>query len=98
MKDTIVTCDNCRKKWDDEYSHHGDAEFPFTIKRTLGDRTLFFNMVGEYDISVAEVHLCSVKCVAEFLEKKLKKDVDVVYLSSVHPFIMRFIRKELIYA
>jgi len=33
-----------------------------------------------------------------FLENKLKKDVDVVYLSSVHPFIMRFIREELVYA
>lgn len=33
-----------------------------------------------------------------FLEKSLKKKVDVVYFDAVHPFIMRFISKELVYA
>lgn len=33
-----------------------------------------------------------------FLEENLKKDVDVIYADSVHPFIMRFIHEELIYA
>ena len=33
-----------------------------------------------------------------FLEKNLKKDVDVIYIDSVHPFIMRSISEELIYA
>ena len=33
-----------------------------------------------------------------FLKEKLNKEVDVVYFDSVHPFIMRSIREELIYA
>jgi len=33
-----------------------------------------------------------------FLEKKLNKRVEIVYIDSVHPFLMRFISKELIYA
>lgn len=33
-----------------------------------------------------------------FLEKNLEKDVDVIYIDSVHPFIMRSISEELIYA
>lgn len=33
-----------------------------------------------------------------FLEQNFKKDVDVVYIDSVHPFIMRSISEELIYA
>jgi len=33
-----------------------------------------------------------------FLEENLKKKVDVIYIDSVHPFIMRFIDEELIYA
>jgi len=33
-----------------------------------------------------------------FLEKNLKKEVDVVYYDSVHPFLMQFIEEDLIYA
>ena len=33
-----------------------------------------------------------------FLEKNLKKKVDVVYFDAVHPFIMQFIKEELVYA
>jgi len=33
-----------------------------------------------------------------FLEDNLGKKVDVVYFDAVHPFIMRFIREELVYA
>ncbi|MFC1842170.1 nucleotidyltransferase family protein [Candidatus Dependentiae bacterium] len=33
-----------------------------------------------------------------FLEKNLKKDVDVVYTDAMHPFIMRFVKEEIIYA
>ena len=33
-----------------------------------------------------------------FLQESLGKDVDVIYIDSVHPFIMRFINEELIYA
>jgi len=33
-----------------------------------------------------------------FLEENLKREVDVIYFDSVHPFIMRFIKEELIYA
>lgn len=33
-----------------------------------------------------------------FLEKNLKKEVDVVYCDSVHPFLMQFIEEDLIYA
>ena len=33
-----------------------------------------------------------------FLEKALKKNVDVAFFDAIHPFIMRFVKKELIYA
>lgn len=33
-----------------------------------------------------------------FLEKNFNKDVDVIYSDSVHPFIMSFIKEEMIYA
>lgn len=33
-----------------------------------------------------------------FLEKSLKRKVDVVYYDSVHPFLMQFIEKDIIYA
>ena len=33
-----------------------------------------------------------------FLEEHLKKEIDVVYYDSVHPFLMQFIEEELIYA
>ena len=33
-----------------------------------------------------------------FLENNLKKEVDVVYYDSVHPFLMQFIEKDLVYA
>ena len=34
----------------------------------------------------------------EYLEKNLKKTVDICYFDSIRPFIMRFVEKELIYA
>ncbi len=34
----------------------------------------------------------------EFLEKEFKKKVDILYSDSVRRFVMRFIKKELIYA
>jgi len=33
-----------------------------------------------------------------FLEKNLKRKVDVVYFDAVHPFIMRFMSEEIVYA
>lgn len=33
-----------------------------------------------------------------FLENNLKKEVDLVYYDSVHPFLMQFIEKDLVYA
>lgn len=33
-----------------------------------------------------------------FLEDHLKKEVDVVYYDSVHPFLMQFIEKDIVYA
>lgn len=33
-----------------------------------------------------------------FLEKSFKREVGVIYRDSVHPFVMRFIKEELIYA
>jgi len=33
-----------------------------------------------------------------FLEKFFKKNIDVVYYDSIHPFLMQFIEKDLIYA
>lgn len=34
----------------------------------------------------------------KFLEKNFKKNVDVVYSDALHPFIMRFVKEEIIYA
>lgn len=36
--------------------------------------------------------------IQQLLEEKFNKKVDVIYIDSVHPFIMRFMKDELIYA
>lgn len=36
--------------------------------------------------------------VQEILEEKFNKKVDVIYIDAVHPFVMRFMKEELIYA
>lgn len=36
--------------------------------------------------------------VQELLEKKFNRKVDVIYIDSVNPYFMRFIKQELIYA
>ena len=33
-----------------------------------------------------------------FLKEKLKKDIDVAYIDAIRPFLMRFIKEEIIYA
>lgn len=36
--------------------------------------------------------------IQKILEERFNKKVDVIYIDSVHPFIMRFMKEELIYA
>jgi len=36
--------------------------------------------------------------IQELLEKRFRKKVDVIYIDSVNPYFMRFIKQELIYA
>jgi len=36
--------------------------------------------------------------VQKMLEERFNRKVDVIYIDSVHPFVMRFMKEELIYA